>query len=442
MSTLRDISVLTRIFTPRLPLYLSATAASLGIFILVRSFRSSALSYEEAAIIPSPRETLFSQLSQKEIENLPYPPDALPGARDVDTPYGSIRVYEWGPEDGRKVLLIHGISTPSIALGPLAHKLVEKGCRVMMFDLFGRGYTSTPSPHTYPHSSQLFTTQIHLVLSSSLLPWTTSSFTLLGYSLGGGLAADFTSYFPRLVSHLILIAPGGLIRESHITWKSRLLYSTSGFIPERVIEWLVGRRLYSGPSSADVKGTTMESVGQDGDAPDSHIQKIGGLRTQAVYLSPALALLPGRANSTVSAVVDWQVAHHPGFVPAFISSIRYAPIHGQQKRWKVIGERLERQWRVRTFSSSRLSLSTTYTEEAKEEAEREGLERNKVLIVLGEKDPIIIAEEVGSDARAALGFKHVDVRVVKGVGHEVPIERAEEVADIIQWHWEGNDAQI
>ena len=67
------------------------------------------------------------------METLPYPPDALPGARDVDSPYGSIRVYEWGPEDGEKILLIHGISTPSIALTDLANKLVGKGCRVMLF---------------------------------------------------------------------------------------------------------------------------------------------------------------------------------------------------------------------------------------------------------------------------------------------------------------------
>lgn len=34
------------------------------------------------------------------------------------------------------MLLIHGISTPSIALADLAHKLVSKGCRVMLFGPF------------------------------------------------------------------------------------------------------------------------------------------------------------------------------------------------------------------------------------------------------------------------------------------------------------------
>jgi hypothetical protein len=31
--------------------------------------------------------------------------------------YGTIRVYEWGPEKGRKILFLHGITTPCVALG-------------------------------------------------------------------------------------------------------------------------------------------------------------------------------------------------------------------------------------------------------------------------------------------------------------------------------------
>lgn len=86
-------------------------------------------------IIESPL-TQVGQLPRNEQERLPYPPDVLPGRRDVDSPYGNIRVYEWGPENGRRVLLVHGISTPGIALGSIAEELVEKGCRVMLFGRF------------------------------------------------------------------------------------------------------------------------------------------------------------------------------------------------------------------------------------------------------------------------------------------------------------------
>lgn len=110
--------------------------ASLGGLLLLRWF-STALRPNTPTNIPSPLHTLLPRLSAEEIKQLPYPLDALPGARDVQSPYGSIRVYEWGPEDGEKILLIHGISTPSIALADLAHKLVETGCRVMLFGRWG-----------------------------------------------------------------------------------------------------------------------------------------------------------------------------------------------------------------------------------------------------------------------------------------------------------------
>lgn len=62
-------------------------------------------SYSQTKIIPSPRKSL-ELLKGKALDDLPYPPDALPGGRDVNTPYGNIRVYEWGPENGRRVLCL------------------------------------------------------------------------------------------------------------------------------------------------------------------------------------------------------------------------------------------------------------------------------------------------------------------------------------------------
>ena len=116
----------------------SAIATGAALFVvgfLARGFLSKRLS---RTVCQSPRSQLVEKLSKDELARLPYPLDSLPGARDVPSPAGSIRVYEFGPEDGRKVLLIHGISTPCLALGGVAHGLEEKGCRVMMFDLYGR----------------------------------------------------------------------------------------------------------------------------------------------------------------------------------------------------------------------------------------------------------------------------------------------------------------
>jgi len=114
--------------------YVLIGAASVGTLLVVGTV-SSALKSGKPKPTVSPKEAVQG-LSAEDLSKLPYPLDALPGARDVDSPWGSVRVYEWGPEDGERVLLIHGISTPSIALADLAHKLVGRGCRVMLFGTF------------------------------------------------------------------------------------------------------------------------------------------------------------------------------------------------------------------------------------------------------------------------------------------------------------------
>lgn len=117
---------------PKIQRYAILGAASVGGLSLLWALTSSSKPAKRLPI-PSPRRSLLPDISPEDVAELPYHPAALPGARDVDSPFGSIRVYEFGPRDGEKVLLIHGISTPSIALTDLAHKLVGRGRRVMLF---------------------------------------------------------------------------------------------------------------------------------------------------------------------------------------------------------------------------------------------------------------------------------------------------------------------
>ncbi len=53
-----------------------------------RSFfrRADLVGGESPNVIKSPSATLIPNLTQAEIDALPYPPDALPGARNVDSP--------------------------------------------------------------------------------------------------------------------------------------------------------------------------------------------------------------------------------------------------------------------------------------------------------------------------------------------------------------------
>ena len=110
--------------------------ASIGVLVALQLRHNRKHELNLHAVTPSPLTTTLPNLKPQQISALAYKPDYFPGARNVNTPYGSCRVYEFGPEHGTKVLLVHGISTPCISLGGLAHELVQRGCRVMLYGNF------------------------------------------------------------------------------------------------------------------------------------------------------------------------------------------------------------------------------------------------------------------------------------------------------------------
>ena len=393
-------------------------AISLPIVALTtaRLIRSLAAPRSKLPIIRSPRESL-QLLSKQDPDDLPYPPNSLPGLRDVDSPYGNIRVYEWGPEDGRKVLLLHGISTPSIAFAGMAKLLVERGCRVMLFDLFGRGYSDTPDPAVYRQDMGLWTSQILLVLSSSKLAWTgTDRFTMVGYSMGGGISASFVSYFPEMVESLVLIAPGGLIRPSRISRSSKLLYGN--LLPDFLVRYFVGRRLKGGSTTPPGVGRKDEHAGDPPTAP-ADIAESEVPDHPALAKDSTAALFPDRPKLSIARAVSWQVDAHPGFLASFVSSIKYAPVSFEHERWRLIGARCS----ARRASSEPDKLP--------------GLDENKVLLLLGAQDPVIIADETEEDATAALGRENIETVRLKGA-HDVPVVNARGCVDAIVDFWDNS----
>lgn len=371
---------------------LIACSAAFSLGLLVRGFLLGA---KGARTTQSPRKTLLPRLSKSEIAALPYPPDSLPGARDIETPYGTIRAYEFGPEDGRKVLLVHGVSTPCLALGAVAHDLAERGCRVCLFDLFGRGFSDNPSD--LPQDVRLFTTQILLVLASSPLSWTgPNKFSIVGYSLGGGISAGFTSFFPGMVESLILIAPSGLIRARHFSKTNRILYS-EGVIPEPLLLQMVKRRLKT-PLYPSKKQPEAGKVGAT-----------AAVQAETKLESNSQApLSQSHPNATIDKAVVHQVENHEAFPAAFMSSIRYGPIQSQHAVWQRLAQSLRQ----------RNSAADGY---------------RKVLIVTGTRDPIINKTELQEDAKNIFSdnadFVFIDA------AHDLPIVKSVDVVNAIWDFW-------
>ncbi|OAA43167.1 Alpha/beta hydrolase fold-1 [Metarhizium rileyi] len=258
-------------------------------------------------VLPSPLRTVLPRASREELSRLVYLPDAFPGARDVETP-----------------------------------------------DLFGRGFTDGVGD--IPHDTRLYTTQMLLVLASSRLCWTgEAGFRLIGYSLGGGIVIPFANAFPHMVSSLVLLAPAGLIDAASFGSVTRFVFS-SGFVPERILAVLTGRRLQ---------------------------RPIASRAAEVLAAAEAESLVGEKSplEVRVSEYVRWMVLNHEGFVPAFMSCLRYAPLTEQHGEWKGLARR----------------------------------QRRTTAIIFAEKDELISAEDYARHGLPLVGGEeHVFWRVVPG----------------------------
>ncbi|KAI4863710.1 alpha/beta-hydrolase [Hypoxylon rubiginosum] len=363
--------------------------------ITLISLARFALWPRKRAVIPGPLTTSIPKLSKDEVDSIPYKDDFFPGARDVVTPYGNIRVYEFGPEDGRKVLFIHGISTSCMTLKDIAIPLAENGCRVMLYDLFGRGFSDAPGD--LPYDTRLFVTQILLVLASSPLSWTgKNGLNVIGYSLGGGIAANFAATFPDMVETLILLAPAGLIRPENFGRLSRLVF-TSGVIPERVLAWLTKHRLRQPIASAVSKKIkkAAASLTQSG-GKENYVDVAVQEAVDPVDEPPETPF-----ELEVIRYVHWALDFHRGFVQAFMSTIRYAPLLDQHDYWRQLAAR---------------KPGTT-------------------AVLLGEGDNLVQKDDYAEDALPLLGGAgNVFWRVVPG-SHNFPFTHAPDALERIYEFW-------
>ena len=112
--------------------------------------------------------------------------------------------YRWlGPEDGPVAICIHGLTTPSFVWDAFAPVLAQHGYRVLLYDLYGRGLSDVPPG---VQTGTYFADQLDRLLDALHVKTPT---LLLGYSMGGAIAAHYAATRPHRVAKLVLIAPAG-----------------------------------------------------------------------------------------------------------------------------------------------------------------------------------------------------------------------------------------
>src|SRR6201997_4113675 len=106
---------------------------------------------------------------------------------------------------GPAILLIHGIGDNSTTWSTVQTKLAQR-FTVIAPDLLGHGKSDKPRAD---YSVAAYANGMRDLLSVLDI----DNVTVIGHSLGGGVAMQFAYQFPQLVDRLILVSAGGVTKE-------------------------------------------------------------------------------------------------------------------------------------------------------------------------------------------------------------------------------------
>jgi pimeloyl-ACP methyl ester carboxylesterase len=146
---------------------------------------------------------------------------------------------------GPPILLIHGITSSSATWNKVGPMLAERHT-VLAPDLIGHGQSAKPKGD---YSMGAFASGVRdLALALEIGPA-----TIVGHSLGGGVAMQFAYQFPERSHRLALVSSGGLGRKVHGSLRAATLPGS-----EIVIPLLAGRRVLDAGRSV---GRVLDRLG-------------------------------------------------------------------------------------------------------------------------------------------------------------------------------------
>ena len=152
---------------------------------------------------------------------------------------------------GPVLLLLHGIANSSETWEPVAGALAEH-FTIIAPDLLGHGESATPRGDYSlgAHASgvrDLLTALGH------------DHVTVVGHSLGGGIAMQFAYQFPERCERLVLVSSGGLGREVHLLLRAAALPGADWVLP------VLTSRGVQGVGRGVAKALRLGRVAPDGD---------------------------------------------------------------------------------------------------------------------------------------------------------------------------------
>ncbi len=185
---------------------------------------------------------------------------------------------------GPALLLIHGIGDNSTTWEPV-HARLARRFTVIAPDLLGHGMSDKPRAD---YSVAAYANGMRDLLSVLDI----KRATVVGHSLGGGVAMQFCYQFPQLVDRLILVGAGGVTKDVNIAMRlASLPVASEAFALLRIPLVLPTLQL-----TGRVLGSVLGSTGVGRDMPNM-------LRILADLPEPTASSAFTRA---LRAVVDWR----------------------------------------------------------------------------------------------------------------------------------------
>ena len=100
--------------------------------------------------------------------------------------------------------------------------LVENGYKVLVYDHYGRGYSSRPK---IKYTKSLYVDSLNELIENQKID---EKVNLVGYSMGGPIVAGFSEKFTSKVKSVSFIAPAGYM-SLHVSWYQKLFYQILTF---------------------------------------------------------------------------------------------------------------------------------------------------------------------------------------------------------------------
>lgn len=190
---------------------------------------------------------------------------------------------------GDPVVFIHGLLGSHRDWGRLVSELSAEH-RVLAPDLVGHGASEKPvgDYSLGAHAATLRDLLDHLGIDAV---------TLVGHSLGGGIALQFAYLFPERVQRLVLVSSGGLGRELSLLLRAATLPGAGWVLPVLASRWVLGR--------GEVLGRGLSRVGlragSDASRAWERFVSLGDVESRRAFLATSRAVIdPG--GQTVTAL--------------------------------------------------------------------------------------------------------------------------------------------